>query len=86
MRGLSQKFLEAMRNGLERGRQHGYMGWDLKWKDVAFPYDPVQFLIDRFHQEIDELIVAISKDQPEDIMREAADVANYAMMIADINE
>ena len=84
MRGLSQRFLDAMRRKLKQGRRRGYIGWDCHWKKAVFPYSPTQFLIDRFHGEIDELIIAIHEGKPEAILNEAADVANFAMFIADI--
>jgi len=73
-----------MRDGLENGRDKGKVGWDRKWKDTRFPYDPMQYLVDGLHREVDELVVAL-KIEPTRVLREAADVANFAMMIADIS-
>lgn len=45
---------------------------------------PISHLSRRLSQELEELRRAIKKNlPPEDIVREAADVANFAMMIAD---
>lgn len=50
---------------------------------------PIEFYVDRLHQEIDELVVALymSKGYPAEYLRrvkkEAADVANFCMMIAE---
>ena len=40
-------------------------------------------LTHRLHQEFVELTEAIAKGTPEQIISEAADVANFALMIAD---
>ena len=86
MRGLSNQFLNAMRQGLKRGRNKGYVGWDQHWKNTAFPCSPTGWMMMRLHQEIDELVVALNKGSPDLILREAADVANFAMFIADMEE
>ena len=86
MRGLSLKFLSAMRKGLDRGRMHGYKGWDEHWENVCFPCPSDMFLKMRLHQEMDELIIALNERDPEKILNEAADVANFAMFLADINQ
>ncbi len=41
-------------------------------------------LVDRLREETEELIVAILDHGPEQIGKEAADVANFALMIADV--
>lgn len=41
------------------------------------------FLMDRLREEVSELEKAISTGNRKSIVREAADVANFAMMIAD---
>lgn len=84
-RGLSTKFLDAMRDGLERGRRRGYKGWDEGWRNVSFPCSPRRWMIMRLHQEVDELIVALDRGDPKErVVSEAADIANFAMFIADI--
>ena len=42
-----------------------------------------KWLLNRLRQETSELTRAVEAGKPEDIIREAADVANFAMMIAD---
>ena len=45
----------------------------------------VEYLLRRLRQEVGELERAVSEGQsPPDIGREAADVANFAMMVADL--
>jgi len=45
----------------------------------------VEYLVDRLVQESDELFTAIEDEHsPEEIIRECADVANFAAMIADM--
>jgi len=46
--------------------------------------EDVQWLFGRLKDESVELITAIAKHEPEAIAKEAADVANFAMMIADV--
>ena len=48
----------------------------------------VSYLLNRCSQELWELrrAVKIGKRPPEEIKREAADIANFAMMIADVYE
>lgn len=48
------------------------------WKHVSR-----EWLVGRLHDELDELLSAIESDQPLSIVYECADVANFAMMIAD---
>ena len=84
MRGLSAEFLTAMREGLKRGRQRGYVGWDQYWQKAAFPMPHKQWMMMRLHREVDELVIALEKGKPDEILREAADVANFAMFIADL--
>lgn len=83
-RGLSQEFLNAMREGLEKGRRNGYRGWDQYWEKVTFPCAPIVYMMIRLHAEVDELVVALHKDDSKLILREAADIANFAMFIADM--
>ena len=44
---------------------------------------PAKFLLNRLVGEVLELTIALEKGSPEQIKFEAADVANFAMMIAD---
>ncbi len=86
MRGLSAQFLRAMRRGLNNGRAKGYVGWDRNWRRSNLPCDSNKWFISRLHEEVDELILALHDNDPDEIMSEAADVANFAMFIADINK
>jgi NTP pyrophosphatase (non-canonical NTP hydrolase) len=53
-------------------------------RDWRFSRDVNYFHI-RIHQELEELKRAIDRGaSPEEVTREAADVANFAMMIADV--
>lgn len=67
-------FVRDMKGKLEANTHKG------DWRD-----SPITDLVIGLLNEIDELVesVAIGHD-PEDIVKEAADVANYAMMIADV--
>lgn len=50
------------------------------WRKSGLPY-----LVGRLHQEAYELMVALQrKNDPDGVLDEAADVANFAMMIADL--
>lgn len=43
-----------------------------------------EYLISRLREEVDELIAAMAAKEPRDVIyKEAADVANFALMIAD---
>ena len=86
MRGLSNDFLDAMRRGLDRGRHKGYVGWDNHWENASFPCDPTSWLMMRLHQEVDELVIALKSGDPHGILRECADIANFAMFIADVEK
>jgi NTP pyrophosphatase (non-canonical NTP hydrolase) len=48
------------------------------WKDCD-----LVFLLERLCEEVDELKDAIARRDRKETIREAADVANFAMMIAD---
>ncbi len=84
-RGLSAEFLAAMREKLHKGRQRGYVGWDEHW-NCCFQEDssgPKGFLMRRLLEEVTELILAVDSRDGDHIREEAADVANFAMMVAD---
>lgn len=87
-RGLSRRFLDAMRKKLARGRCCGYVGWDQHWKDCSFPAKPSGtrgLLMTRLQAEVWELVLAVHEGKPDKILEEAADVANFAMFVADIH-
>lgn len=86
-RDLSPDFLNAMRAKLDHGRAIGYVGWDQHWNDCTFPSNPggpMGLFMQRLQQETIELALAIQEGNPERIMLEAADVANFAMFVADL--
>lgn len=92
-RGLSKAFLAAMKERLDHGRKKGYVGWDQYWEDCIFPIDPMGengFLMQRLREEVEELakavrrVISTEKGSAKDVLLEAADVANFAMMVADI--
>ena len=87
-RGLDRQFLTLMRKKLDAGRRHGYVGWDRYWENCAFassPRGPHGLLFQRLQEEIIELALALSREDTEAIGEECADVANFAMMIADLH-
>lgn len=49
----------------------------------GWSHDALWSLLSRLRQETDELSSAIDSGSPQRIIDEAADVANFAMMIAD---
>ena len=49
-------------------------------------YTGLQYLSMRLTQEREELRRAVDRGNPEEVLNEAADVANFAMMIADYIE
>jgi hypothetical protein len=85
-RGLDARFLAAMRKKLEHGRTRGRVGWDRHWENCGFRGDLKGVngeLVGLLLTEVVELIVALAMNDPDDILEEAADVANFAMFIAD---
>lgn len=95
-RGLNKKFLNAMRQKLEDGRKKGYAGWDCKWENCNHTGSldgATGTLMANLAVELLELSEAITDyyqhlydlHRREHVLSEAADVANYAMMIADIH-
>ncbi|MGG4288345.1 hypothetical protein ABEW81_11165 [Priestia megaterium] len=59
----------------EKLRENDHKGG---WEDCDYGY-----LIPRLGEEVNELVQAIVSGQTVSIVKEAADVANFAMMIAD---
>jgi NTP pyrophosphatase (non-canonical NTP hydrolase) len=74
------RFARAMEARLEANRHKGNRpGW---------MRDTVGGLFERLEEEMEELREAVdsfprSREQKDEILREAADVANFAMMVAD---
>tara|TARA_B100000700_G_scaffold331737_1_gene467778 strand:+ start:11214 stop:11471 length:258 start_codon:yes stop_codon:yes gene_type:complete len=64
-------FAEAMELKLRRNDHKG--GWEETDLDTLFI---------RLREEVDELQEAIERENPFEVLFEAADVANFAMMIA----
>lgn len=86
-RDLDPVFLKAMRYKLDEGRK-SYVGWDRHWENTRFdsrPHGSTGSFMQRLQGEVLELCLAIENGSPEDIRNEAADVANFAMFIADIH-
>lgn len=69
-------FAEAMKRKLAKNRDKG--GWE---------NDSPEALLERLREEVDELAAAIlggPNGTPQHVLDEAADVANFAAMIADV--
>ena len=88
-RGLDSEFLAVMRKKLEQGRRQGKAGWDTHWgRDgtcilaTSDECSPRWFLC-RILDECIETAVAIEHGDPDQIADECADIANFAMMLAD---
>ena len=77
-RGVDPKFTREMRRKLDVGRNKGRTDWD----DRAWTVDN-NFLKNQLMGEIDELLIAIGRKDRTAIQSECADVANFAMFIAD---
>ncbi len=84
-RGLSERFLNAMRAKMESGRNNGRHGWDSNWEDCYFDV-LLEDLLEGLLDEVEELKEALEgrADDCTKVYLEAADVANFAMMIADV--
>lgn len=69
-------FAELMEQRLSENRHKGGRdGWEKTW---------VMELFSSLRDESNELAIAIEVGNSKEIVRECADVANYAMMIADV--
>lgn len=66
-------FAQAME---EKLRENDHKGG---WEDCT-----MQYLSMRLTQEREELRKAVERGNPEEVLREAADVANFCMMIAEV--
>ena len=67
-------FSESMLSKLWHHRSKGY------WMDV--PEEGPDYYLHRMKQEVQELELALATETTDDIVRECADVSNFAMMIA----
>lgn len=72
LRAEVQRFAEAMENKLLKN------DWKRHWSHMN-----IQYLSMRLSQEREELRKAVERGDPEEILSEAADVANFAMFIAE---
>lgn len=88
-REVSKDFILAMEEKLEQGRKKDRVGWDQHWNDCFFPVSDVKSGNGLFMRsllcEVLELAQAIEQGNVKQIRLEAADIANYAMFIADIH-
>jgi len=85
-RGLDQKFISAMHDRMMQGDRKGRTGWDAHWKDEMFNYPPKgplgAFMVD-VYRSTSKLMLALKDEDDDEILDRCADVANYAMMVAD---
>jgi NTP pyrophosphatase (non-canonical NTP hydrolase) len=68
-----KQFVDAMRYKLKKNAHKG------KWEDLDLPT-----AIQRLKDEVAELEEATSRDSSIEVILEAADVANFAMMVCNI--
>ncbi len=81
-RPVDPRFIGVMEDKLQEGRDKGKKSWDNNWEgSKTGPHRLFGFLLGEV-QELQEALYD-HKSTPEDIAKEAADVANFAMMIAD---
>lgn len=85
MRGLSKTFLDEMRRRLDHGRDKGYTNWDRHW-DSNFQINPTELMFSELTSKLFELYTAIGQDNFDHINEKTADIANFAMFIADLNK
>jgi NTP pyrophosphatase (non-canonical NTP hydrolase) len=87
-RSVSADFVLAMEQKLEWGRSQGRTGWDSHWKNVSVDSFGIPALFEKLQEELDELHFEAMDGRGEydleKLRLEAADVANVAMMIADM--
>ena len=85
-RPIDPRFIEAMEAGLAKGRALGRTGWDTKWEDLNY-HATFGELFTRLVEEYHELMDALQAgEEPQVVIREAADVANLAMMLWDLED
>ena len=89
-RPVSNDFIAAMEEKLEWGRSQGRTGWDSKWKKISVDSFSMMDLLEKLNEEVAEFRNEVFYGRGNDeldfsaIRHEAADVANVAMMIADM--
>ena len=89
LRDIDVRFLDAMEERLGLGRQKSMVGWDQHWKDCYFEYDPDGprgMFVDLLQRNVRDLIVYLQSNRRTKIRETCADIANFAMFIADIHE
>lgn len=93
MRSVSSDFVLAMHEKLVEGAKKGYKGWQSYWEESSVEGMGLHFLLNRLEDEYFELqekiMSALYSEPPKEIDKEAirheaADIANIAMMIADM--
>jgi len=89
MRSVSADFVLAMEEKLQHGREMGRTGWDSHWEIVSVDAFILPNLLDKLDEEVAELVEVVNElrltgGKQNEVRLEAADVANIAMMIADM--
>ena len=82
-RPVDENFIRLMETKLTSGRRKGRVGWDNNWHCKWPTNDPMSALFKGLLNEVIELRLAMENKTAVDIGYEAADIANYAMFIAD---
>lgn len=76
LRPALQEFAQKMERELQKhDATRGQMGW----RDES-----PTWLLDRLHEELVELDMAMDSGTDEEVEKETIDVANFAMMLADV--
>ena len=85
---------ELFKNEHQKGLIKNSVEWfshlmtDVLMKHLTKPgwkHEAIEYLEDRLGEEVEELYSAIESNQPKEaVEKEAADIANFAMMIADV--
>lgn len=97
-RSVSADFILAMEEKLQQGRDKGRTGWDSKWKKISVDSFTLHSLRNKLEEEfweLEDLVFEILdyndeateediQEATKELRHEAADVANVAMMIADM--
>ena len=85
-RPVSSDFIRAMEEKLRHGRNMGRTGWDTHWLKISVSTFGMPSLIEKLEEEVKELLKELKPmDRDLNAIRlEAADIANVAMMIADL--
>ena len=88
-RRVTEWFIGMMNHKLSKGREAGKTGWDSLWRlwggKPTRPARCRSLLLDRLDDEVMELRLAVRRGAPaQEVLQEAADVANIAMFLADV--